>query len=113
MAAGAGSGFNLARYNSDLPTLTIDPQSRLGAPFTATFSGTSLNDGTYYDVRFRRSRAGTDQVALNWQRSLSAVHIVPTNIATGTWTITGVHPHQNPDDHTAFIPVSVELRVVP
>ena len=108
-----GSDFALARYNSDLPTLSFHPPFVvLGDSFTATFSGTSLNDETYFDVRFRPPGAGTDRVTLNWQRGISATHSAHT--LTGTWTITGIHPHQNMDDHTpAFVPVSIDLKVAP
>jgi hypothetical protein len=108
-----GLDFALARYNSDLPTLSFHPSCVvLGDSFTATFSGTSLNDETYFDVRFRSPGAGTDRVTLNWQRGISATHSAHT--LTGTWTITGIHPHQNMDEHTpAFVPVSIDLKVAP
>ena len=53
-----------------------------------------MTDETYFDVRFRYSGIDTDQVALNWQRGLSAAHSVPIDTLMGTWGITGVRPHQ-------------------
>jgi hypothetical protein len=95
------------------PLLTFDGgRVRPGDSFNATFSGTSLNNATYYDLLFHAPGDSTDQVALNWQRGLTATHTVPTGTATGTWTITGVRPHEKLDDHAApFLPVSVELLV--
>jgi uncharacterized delta-60 repeat protein len=110
----ARGDFSLARYTSQLPTLSIDPPTiHLGDSFTATFSGASLNNETYFDVRFRAPGSSTDQMALNWQRGLSATHRAPAGAPTGTWTVTGVHPHKNINDHTpAFVPVSIDLNVV-
>jgi transposase len=95
------------------PLLTFDRGGvRPGESFTATFSGISLNNGTYYDLRFDAPGESTEYVAPNWQRGLSATHSVGNSMAIGTWTVTGVRPHQSIDDHTAaFVSVSVELLV--
>ena len=46
-------------------------------------------------------------------KELSAPHTVASSIATGTWTVTGVRPHQNLADHSGdFFPVSVTLTVI-
>jgi hypothetical protein len=97
------------------PTLTFDRgRVRPGDSFTATFSGTSLSDEAYYDLRFRVPADSTDHVALNWQRGLSATHSVATDTVTGTWAITGVRPHQMETDHTGnFLPVSATITVSP
>jgi hypothetical protein len=85
---------------------------RAGGSFTATFSGTNLNSETYFDVRFRGPGIDTEQVALNWQRGESINHDVPIDTAIGVWTITGISPHQNANDHsTDFAPVSVSIAV--
>jgi hypothetical protein len=95
------------------PLLTFDGgHVQPGDSFTATFSGTKLNNETYYDLRFSPPGVGKDYVAANWQRGPSATHSVGTGIATGAWTVTGVRAHQRIDDHTAdFVSVSVELLV--
>jgi Galactose oxidase, central domain len=95
------------------PLLTLDTEGvRSGDSFTATFSGRSLNNETYYDLRFHAPGDSTDYMALNWQRRLSATHTVATGMAAGTWIVTGVRAHQNIDDHNGdFASVSVELKV--
>jgi Galactose oxidase, central domain len=95
------------------PLLTLDgTRVRPGDSFTATFSGTNLNNETYYDLRFHAPGDTTEYVALNWQRGPTATHSVGTGMATGTWTVTGVRSHQNINDHAAdFVSVSVELLV--
>ena len=104
----------LARYNSPLPIMRFDPARVLHGSFTSTFSGQGMTDETYFDVRFRYPGSDIDQVALNWQRGLSATHGLPTGTVDGTWGITGVRPHQNANDHSAdFLPVSTALTVAP
>jgi uncharacterized delta-60 repeat protein len=111
----AVSRYSLARYNNSLPILRFDTASvPLGGSFTATFSGSDLTDGAYFDVRFRTPGSNTDQVALNWQRGLSQPHDVSIDLETGTWSVTGVRPHQEASDHTAdFVFVSTTLKVTP
>jgi hypothetical protein len=62
--------------NSPLPTtadatvnsVTITPANvRTTDNITSTFTGANLAAGTYFDVRFRRPGAASDEVALNWQ----------------------------------------------
>ena len=98
-----------------LPPLTFErTRVRGGESFTATFSGPSLTDDTYYDLRFHTPGDSTDPVALNWQRGLSATHSVATDTATGAWTVTGVRPHQVEADHSgSFVPVSATITVSP
>jgi hypothetical protein len=87
---------------------------RIGSSFSATFSGSNLTDLTYFDVRYRTPGSTADQEALNWQRGVMANIPVTAGIAAGTWTVTGVRPHQNSADHSGnFVPVSVTLTVSP
>src|SRR5262249_23595924 len=52
------------------------------------------------------------RVALNWQKGTSSIHLVPSDIATGIWTITGVRAHEVETDHTGiFFPVSATITV--
>jgi galactose oxidase-like protein len=85
---------------------------RSGESFNTTPSGLSPSDNSFYDLRFHAPGDSTEYVALNWQLGRSAAHNVATGMATGTWTVTGVRPHQDIDDHTGdFASVSVELLV--
>jgi uncharacterized delta-60 repeat protein len=114
----AGS-FALARYTGAPPSpaveLKLDPASvRLGGSFRATFFGGSLTSDTYFDLRFRSPLSTVDQVALNWQRGLSATHGVPTATPPGIWLISGIRPHLDINDHNAlFSAVSTSLSVSP
>ena len=75
---------SLLRYNSAHPIMKFDPvRISLGRSFTATFSGTNMTDQTYFDVRYRYPGDDTDQVVLNWQHGLSAVHSVTTDTVVG------------------------------
>jgi hypothetical protein len=114
LITGGYNMFSAELYLPPPPPLLAFEHTRLraGESFTATFSGTSLSGEAYYDLRFRAPGDSTDHVALNWQRGLSGTHRLPTDTPTGTWTVTGVNPHQNIDDHTAaFVSVSAELLV--
>jgi uncharacterized delta-60 repeat protein len=116
-ATGTTQSFALARYNSTPPPvqLTLAPTSvRLGGSFTASFSGTNLDNGTYFDVRFHGPLDAADQIAVNWQQGMSATHFVPTATAPGTWAITGARPHSDINDHNAdIVPLSTALTVSP
>jgi hypothetical protein len=110
-------GYNTAAaelYIPPLPPPIAFERTRVrgGDSFSATFSGTNVTDDAYYDVLFRTPGDSTEYVALNWQRGRSAMHTVATDIAAGTWTVTGVRAHQKIDDHAGdFVSVSVELLV--
>jgi hypothetical protein len=89
------------------------PVVRVGGSFTATFTGANLTDETYFDVRFRSPGSATDQLALNWQKGTSAKHDLLTATPAGTWTITGVWAHQDPNDHSSdFAPASATIAVI-
>jgi tungstate transport system substrate-binding protein len=95
--------------------ILIEPASvRLGNSFTVTFTGANLSASTYFDVRFRRPGATSDEVALNWQQNVSASHPIPPTSPTGIWRITGVRAHQDSGDHSAaLIPVTGTLTTLP
>jgi photosystem II stability/assembly factor-like uncharacterized protein len=106
--------FEASAFSAE-PTVSAislkDSSVRLGGAFTATFSGTSLGDQTYFDVRVL-DPAGDEQVASNWQRGASAVHGVPVGTDPGIWKMTGVRAHENLDDHSQpFTAVSMSLDV--
>jgi hypothetical protein len=85
-----------------------------GASYTATIDGLNLGDDTYFDVQVRPPGSMADIVALNWQTGTSASHAVPSGLDTGTWTVTGVRAHQDPENHTGrFTPVSAAIKVSP
>ena len=101
---------------SDLQLVTdiqFDPFNvRIQSSWTATFIGINLTDQTYFDLRFRAPGNDKDQIALNWQRGTAAPHSVPSGTDAGTWTVTGVRPHQDVSDHSAnFVSVSKTLVV--
>ena len=81
-------------------TITLQPPNvRLGGSFIARFSGNSLSDQTYFDVRVA-GPDGADVLVLNWQRGASAAHGVPIETAPGTWKITGMRAHEDSNDHS-------------
>jgi len=98
-----------------LTSLALSPSAvRIGSSFSAAFTGSNLTDLTYFDVRYRAPGSTTDQEAQNWQRGVTANHAVAAGIAVGTWTITGVRPHQNSADHSAnFAIMSATVTVSP
>ncbi|PYS39153.1 MAG: hypothetical protein DMG14_15015, partial [Acidobacteria bacterium] len=98
-----------------LTSLALSPSAvRIGWSFSAAFTGSNLTDLTYFDVRYRAPGSTTDQEAQNWQRGVTANHAVAAGIAVGTWTITGVRPHQNSADHSAnFAIMSATVTVSP
>ncbi|PYS52096.1 MAG: hypothetical protein DMG13_17175 [Acidobacteria bacterium] len=95
--------------------LTLNPSNvRVGASFSAVLTGANLTDLTYFDIRFRSPGSTTDQEAQNWQRGISASHNVTAGTATGTWTVTGVRPHQESGNHSSsFVTMSVPITVSP
>ena len=98
-----------------LTGLALSPSTvRIGSSFSAAFTGPNLTDLTYFDLRYRAPGSTTDQEAQNWQRGVTANHAVAAGSAVGTWTITGVRPHQNSADHSANLAiVSATLAVSP
>jgi len=87
---------------------------RVGGTLGTSFVGTNLSADTYFDVRFRRPGATSDDVAENWQQGPSGMHQIPTNTPTGVWRITGVRAHRDAGDHSAsVIPVTATLTTAP
>jgi photosystem II stability/assembly factor-like uncharacterized protein len=100
------SSFIVTKLDFDQSSVQSD------SSFSATFSGINLSDDTYFDVRFRAPCSDKDEVALNWQRGMSASHHVPAEIPIGIWTINGVWAHQDINDHsTDFAANSTALAV--
>jgi uncharacterized delta-60 repeat protein len=102
--------------NSDIPKtieFRIDSEDvAIGRSFTATISGSNLNDETYFDIRFIAPNSNIEQVALNWQRGISSSHPVVIGTAVGTWQVTGIRPHEEESDNTGeFVSVSAVLNV--
>lgn len=87
---------------------------RAGATVSTTFVGPNLSTDTYFDVRFRRPGATSDDVAENWQQGPSRTHQIPANTPAGVWRITGVRAHRDANDHSAsVIPVTATLITAP
>ena len=111
------SDFALARYNNAgllLATgIQFDRTSvRVGDSWKATFSGANLTDQTYFDVRFRSPGSSIDEVALNWQRGMSATYNLAAGTAIGTWIVTGIRAHDSVSDHGGeFVSVSASITV--
>jgi len=83
-----------------------------GGTFNVSISGANLSFQTYFDVRFGAPGSSAYIVAPNWQTGDFATHTVPAGTPTGMWTINGVRPHQDPNDHTGgFFPVSAAITV--
>jgi tungstate transport system substrate-binding protein len=109
--------------NSPLTT-TADPAvnsivlspatARSGDTFTATFAGANLSAQTFFDVRFRRPGATSDEVVQNWQQNTSGSHGVPAGTPAGMWKVTAVRAHRDANDHSgSFIPVGTAVTVAP
>src|SRR5262249_24930834 len=112
-AGGRGGLFRIAPPT--VTTLAFDVTLvSIGASYTATIDGLNLVDRTYFDVLVRPPGSTAGIVALNWQIGPSASHSVPSGLDTGMWTVTGVRPHQDPENHTgSFTPVSAAIMVSP
>src|SRR5262245_43822514 len=94
--------------------LQFNPSSiAAGLSYSSTIAGSNLTPLTFFDVRLRPPGSARDVVALNWQKGTSSIHLVPSDTATGIWTITGVRAHEVETDHTGiFFPVSATLTVL-
>lgn len=116
---------NIGTFLSDVSPLTttadpavnsvvFSPASGRTGPFTTTFAGANLFAQTYFDVRFRRPGATSDEVVENWQQGERGIHSIPAGTRTGTWKITGVRAHRDPNDHSAsIIPAAASATLLP
>jgi hypothetical protein len=85
-----------------------------GSSYSVNFSGRSLTDETFFDVRFIAPGSNESVVVLNWQEGLVTNHSVPVSTASGIWTINGVRAHKIETDHNGnFVPVSATIAVSP
>jgi hypothetical protein len=85
-----------------------------GSSYSVNFSGPSLTDETFFDVRFIAPGSNDSVVVLNWQSGLAANHSVPAGSTAGIWTINGVRAHKIETDHSGrFAPVSATITVSP
>jgi Galactose oxidase, central domain len=83
-----------------------------GSSYSVNFSGPSLTDETFFDVRFTAPGSNDSVVVLNWQRGLVASHSVPGGTTSGIWSINGVRAHEIETDHNGnFVPVSAKITV--
>jgi photosystem II stability/assembly factor-like uncharacterized protein len=83
-----------------------------GASYSVILLGSNLSSGTFFDVRVMEPGSSTSDVVLNWQKGSVASHNVPAGTDIGTWTITGIRPHEFEWDHAAsFIPLSATITV--
>ena len=122
VAGGAQEGSNLVHLNSaevfdaaasslgvNFDPVAVDAETG----FYAAFSGASVDDQTWLDVRFQGPGGSTDEVVLNWQRGSSALHSVGHGTTPGTYTVTGIRTHTDKDDHTgAFTALRATLTVL-
>jgi hypothetical protein len=95
-------------------SLQFDKQNVLaGSSYSASISGSdAINSQTFFDVRFTFPGDNAAFVVPNWQRGLTTNHTVPVGTPTGSWTITGVRPHQNETEHNGdFTPVFATISV--
>jgi hypothetical protein len=85
-----------------------------GSSYSINFSGPSLTDEVFFDVRFIAPGSNDSVVLLNWQKGLTTNHSVPVITPSGIWTINGVRAHKIETDHTSnFFPVSGMITVSP
>jgi hypothetical protein len=117
LLANGGKVLSKGTISSVLPLvvtgITFDMSTaKIGSTFNATVAGSNLTAQTYFDVRVRFPGSAADSLALNWQTGASGSHTLAAGVATGTWIVTGVRPHQDPADHTGnFTPVSAMITV--
>jgi hypothetical protein len=84
-----------------------------GSTYVATVVGSNLAAQTYVDIRVNAPGSNAPIVANNWQTGASAPHSVVAGTTSGTWTITGVRVHQDPNNHTgSFVTVSTPLTIM-
>lgn len=82
-----------------------------GASYVVTFGGQNLASETFFDVQFT-APDGSSDIALNWQQGAIGSHDAVAGTAVGSWTITGVRPHDFEADHSGnFFAVSATIAI--
>lgn len=116
---------NIGTFLSDVSPLTttadpavnsvaFSPPALRSGSVTTTFAGANLSAQIYFDVRFRRPGGTADEVVENWQRGETGTHDISIGTATGTWRITGVRAHRDPNDHGgSIIPAAASATLLP
>jgi hypothetical protein len=85
----------------------------IGDSYVAKASGANLTAQTYLDILYREPGSSLVNEVLNWQTGAVGVHTISAGMGLGTWTVTGVRPHEEERDHTgAYIPVSTTVNVL-
>jgi hypothetical protein len=94
--------------------ITLDTTATVAAStYNATVVGSGLTAQTYFDIRVTAPGSGGALVANNWQTGTLMSHSFPAGTTKGTWTITGVRAHTDPNNHTGnFVTVSTTLTVL-
>ena len=94
--------------------ITLDtPATVAASTYFSTVAGTGLTAQTSVDIRVTAPGSSAPIVANNWQTGVSAPHSFPAGTPKGTWTITGVRVHADPNNHTGtFINTSTTLTVL-
>jgi hypothetical protein len=115
-AGGPGGLFAISPTPPSVVTAVSFDRStvRIGASYTTTIAGSNLSDDMFFDVQARAPGTVDDILVFNWQIGTFQTHSLPAGLAIGTWTIDGVRPHQDPENHIgSFSPVSAAITVSP
>jgi hypothetical protein len=114
-AGGSGGLFAISSALPAVTTVSFDvSEVRTGESYTATITGSNLNNSTYLDVQVRAPGSVEDILVLNWQMGISESHAVSAGVLPGTWTIDGVRAHRDPENHTASLrSISATITVIP
>jgi hypothetical protein len=94
--------------------ITLDtPATVAASTYVATVAGSNITAQTSIDIRVTAPGSSAAIVANNWQTGSTAPHSFPAGTPKGTWTITGVRAHADPNNHTgSFLTVSTTLTVM-
>jgi hypothetical protein len=94
--------------------ITLDtPATVAASTYIATVAGSNLTAQTSIDIRVSAPGSSASIVANNWQTGSVAPHSFPAGTPKGTWTITGVRAHTDPNNHTgSFLTVATTLTVL-
>jgi hypothetical protein len=94
--------------------VTLDtPATVAASTYVATAVGSNLTAQTYFDIRVSAPGSSAPIIANNWQAGAIGPHSFPAGTPKGTWTITGIRAHQDPNNHTgSFVTVATTLTVL-